>query len=1292
MAAISGAVRFRALFLFEGSPVYVSDQDDVGVVAEKRVKDWGTAELNLDGGGDALTLTLSNRLIPDVSGSRFSDRWPLADPPKGVGVIVQQSLTESPAWFLYFVGAVEEVTEVTERTVVIHVASPSAAYYRDLGEAIIRTEFPQAADNAVDKIKPIGLGMFSGFTPPLVRRRQRSTLKAGFLATDVPPFDLSVDTNETWPAAGSLEVNDEEFLYDQANVTTDDVLRITARGQNGTTATAAAIGDIAAEIAKSRWLVFDHPSKEITAVYGVSSDGEKVALDSSLFEVHLGDAEDPRTSVKLTSSKGLKVDVPSKTSSYRRIEMDAAGTFGEHTLAAIPGFSNGSRAKNPAMAAGEAAEWGGDNFAVMSRDIHDTLVVKRTKAVPDPGVPVESVRIGVEHFGLKDFGYQSTLTAEILSSASTLVVADASDLIASGAAYLLIDSELLQVLSFPDDQTIAVARGVLNTAATSHGEGERVFAALDSAFNALFPNVQVRIEDDAGVFQTLGPLTDESAVPPDVTEDAGAYTDVQAITAFHGHEVEGGVVAAGLYLTAGFDVANDDLDFIGALYVATILNVANENSNIEYPLSAQITKAYPLGSSGISFCMPAAVGSLPGALKQKIKGLRVRFAHAAAAGESSSSVRVRLWIGGEKVIDEVKSSKGEVAAGNPPDVDLITADLSAFPDGFDLKKLYQRNTLLWFSEVDGNTRLYFVGIDVVFDEQQLLGSSSDFANDRTVLTGSFDLVLLHAGTYDSGLSGGGANHVLELFDGRSWSYLLKDTSAGHVIRGEGGTKGGTVRFTSAPSGVNDVQTVGCYWSGIDAPSQGRITRVTILIDAAYKALEVAKPTIVLRDHKNNISYLPSIESTGVSDELDGQNWTRRCWRVSWKSSDLPLSVGGNVVTVRRLMRDFHVRVSATGSGDSAFYATSLDWFIEVDQATTSITNSINPDAFTRIRYFDVSPHVASFAALEGRKVALSLENASVRDEDQSKPILAARVFALFKFTATTEAELERIAVDGTGIELTDKLDALRQVLTAGYPLLSVPTDAVDESSFATAIASGALELRGVIETKQDAAGLLADLAEQAKVSFLWEGGFAKVVYKPELGSLPPVAFVFSHSAEDVLQDSVIVSYRTKDSVGNVVTVRGRRDFVKGGYELSKETENVDSQTKYGRRPHEIGADFLQTDDDCSALACQQLNYRREIETVIRWLSPPSAKSLLVRRGMIVQLSSPIASSDRLEVLGVRTLPGSVSAGIPTVEITTVLRPAEIPCPLVTVPSFGDDEGGGTGDGSSFTDDFDDDFE
>lgn len=1289
MAVAIGKVLQQASFFFTTGTLLVTDRKDLPGV-ECRVLDWGSIDLMLDGGEDHCEIRLSNGVI---NGRRFSDWWSLAAPPEGVIVIVLQSLAfGAPAFSPVFVGAISEITKITELEVTVELGDPGYAFFRDIGEPITRAEFPQAEASALDKIKPIILGPVRAYTPPLVRERKIAALTVDVTAAQSMPFNADVDSNDTWPISGSLVIDSEQFSYDNTGVTSKTVLKLTARAQNGTSAAAHDIGSQVEELAKPIWCVAGHTCASVDNVYAITQEGTLIALDTSQYGVHLGDVSDPRCTVNLLSEAGTKIAVPSKIPTFRRAEFSAAAsTLG--TPGVTDGIATGTAAKNPNMACGDAAEWQQNNFAVLNKTARDTLSIVRTSGFPDPGVAFERAYIGIEHYGLTDFGEQTKLTASISGVTTTIPVEDSTQF--TNAKIILIDSELMLVTLIPSDNGINVTRGFAGTAILSHGQGTKVFEAVITPNTPVYPEVRVYLERaGGGVFDQIAVITDPSDIPPEVAEDNHGFTEGQSLTAFHGHAIDGGTMTAGFYLPAGYDFKTLQWSQIGGLVGASVRDFGSGQEKPAYAetLASQVVKGATIQAEGWAYVMSPASAGLPASVLQRMVAIRVRVVHAGIGGVGS--IRLKFYLAGTLVINTVLSNTGAVAKNNPPDSDAAIADLSAYPNGVRLDRLYAADTYIHVSNVSGNNEIYFVGIDVAFDQQQLLGNSNDFVNDRVVLTGSFDLVI--AGTsssFDNGVAGVNSAIVLDLFDGSTHPYLGYDTSKNYEVRAPGGTADQIVFFTQTQVKTADVGSVLCLWTGIDAPSTARVRQVSVFMDVTYQPGATAGATVTLIDKAGPI-YNPGSSSIGQVPNIDGTKWTRRCWRATWNLEALGIT---EIITVKKLINRFRAKIAANGSGSGGFFCHEISYAVETDSATSQVSQSLSAEQFTRMRYIDVTDKVASYADIANRRLVIALNNSTIRVADESKPFMVSRCFWAFRFKPLLSEEVRAIAVDVTGYALSDNLDAMRKVLNAGYPLLAVPPAGINLPSFTTAVAAGALKLGGVIDEQIPARELLNEMAEQARVSFLYEGGLATVLYKPDLGALPPIAYVFSFAAGDVLPDSLEISYRLKDDVSNFVSVRAGRDFVsESGWRVTAETFDSGSITKYGRRPLGIDARFLDSASDAANLACQQMNYRREREIVVRWISGPTTPGVNVKRGDRVQLVGPLSipNADRLEVLGVRKVTGSLADGPPNYEITTVIRFDPVACALPTYPSLpladGTDPGGGN-PGSNFSNEFDGDF-
>jgi hypothetical protein len=306
--------------------VIVTDRRDVAAMfpgAELRVLDWGAISTLVDGGQDGVDITLSN--APDAAGDRFSEYWDSTNPPEGARVTFEASKVDAttPVWFTFFVGAVIQVSRVTEQQVVLRIADIGTKFERKIGDQITTTEFPQAPEEVLGSIKPIVLNEVQEYKPPLVREAKTCVLVDSILATETAsvavPLQKAVNTTKGWPKVGQARIDDEILSYDNTTETTGKKFLFTSRG-------AVAVhspGDPIVELAKLKWCIAGHavnPAK--TIVYAISSKGTLAKLtETTDYTLTTGATG---SFVELVSDSGLKVKFPSDEATIRRVEMDEA--------------------------------------------------------------------------------------------------------------------------------------------------------------------------------------------------------------------------------------------------------------------------------------------------------------------------------------------------------------------------------------------------------------------------------------------------------------------------------------------------------------------------------------------------------------------------------------------------------------------------------------------------------------------------------------------------------------------------------------------------------------------------------------------------------------------------------------------------------------------------------------------------------------------------------------------------------------------------------------------------------
>lgn len=1308
MSIASATLYLRATFAFDGGNVVVTDRADVG--GELRVLDWGSILVQMDQGADHVELKLSN--LP-IGGFRFSDRWSALQPPEGVTVTIewsQAAIGSPPAWKAFLVGSIAEVSSVSEQEVTVQVGDVLSEYERDIGDPITTSEFPQAASGAIGAAKPVVLGEVKGWTPPVVRERKRATTKQEILATDTAPFNLPVDSTEGWPTSGTLKIDDEIFAYSILVTTPEDNLRITARAQSSTAADDHDYGSTAIERTTQTWLVADHACASVDTVYAVASDGSKVTLDAAKYVVTNPDVYG-RTTIESVSEDDEEVEIPSTTPVYMRVDMDEVGTPQTNG-----GFGFGLSAQNPAGAAAALDSWQPTSFAVLRTQQgafnfgNDTLALKRSESITKPKTPISKAYLCVEHYGIEEFGEISKLAYSIDASQTAIIVTTTlpfqnKNTWPNVLKQIRIGKEDLQVTAIDAaNSTLTVTRGFLGSTASEHAKDDRVFVieqipTVSSGKVRIFPEIRTWIETSAGstVYTNLGELYDVSDIPEEVKQEQEPVETAQSIASFHGHQVDNGVFKSGLYPTSKYNVADDKMQSIGALAVATVRTKATEEVAYSELLTPEVVRRVKLDSTNpkVRFIFAGTNQSLSTSWLQRIQALRFRVVHAATgnAGTAPTQIEARFYIGSGNnqllAFTKTAFNSGGVGATTGPtvstfDVPNIQTLSSA---GIFAIDLFSRHTSLVISRTSADTDVYSVQVDAIFEEGQFVFQSTESINDRAVITGAFDLVWNRDGGYANGVVGVKSDTILELMAAQSHYYLLSDAAASFKVLGPGATQDGLVLAATNGTGTKETKRFDCYWTGIAAPGESRVLSIVVVMDVAYLQNTNGtgfSPVRLVNDTTGEV-FDPKYEDWGaVTTTLTPiGEYTRTTffWRWSFSANE-PQSFANTEITVEKLVRDFRVRFVATGTKTAnEAYINAITYRIEVESKGSQSSISTEPQKFTRVSYFDVSDTITDYDDIIDRTVQVQLGKFHSVSNEKAKPILVNRVFWLFRYFEPMNEPFDRIAVDCEGIALTSNTDAIKKVLTNGYPLLSVPTVQVSSATFALAETLGALAISGVVDKPIPARDLIQAMAEQAKCSlFWWSGSFlsplssvAVLAFKEDLTTLSSPSFVFSWSAGDMFPDSFILEYRTKDSVGNVVTVRADRDYARGGFKVTSEKKWDASITKYKRRPFELDAEWLTTQDDADALALQLLQYRYDREILVSWMSPPITKALNLAPGYIIQIVHPMLSTVRGRVVTVRLAPNSLASGLPPqIEISAVVLPAGIAGETVDAPTQGGD--------------------
>lgn len=1117
--------------IFAGGFIYLTDQAISGVTSESRITEWGEAVVLMDGGEDSLSLTVSNVPMASVmpgfgSTTKFSDYWNATFPPEGAKVTFEVSVLQTPLWEPYFVGAITEVSGITDRTVTLEISDISTKFYRDIGDPITRAEWPQAADAAVDRIKPIALGSVKAFTPPKVRERQRATLRTPILASDTisvgTPKDVTVDSNKKWPTTGQLKIDDEHFLYDNTVITGEKTIRLTGRAQNSTTAATHTTGKLMMERAQESWLIVGHIAAGavgtglgvaaqggITGIYGLGDNDELVPLDSGLFTVTNVAGKMLLTT---TSLDGITISTPSANPTFRRIDMDTAPSlFGFGSLPAGL-FSNGTVAKNPEFAAGAMNQWRPDNYAVLNFKSRDSLAVKRTNAFTTPGAAPEKTWLGIEYFGLSQFGFASKLIFAITESSTSLVVANLSNLgpladmgttVGSpGIVYVAIEKEILAVTSWvglpgePGQTTMNIARGQLGTTAAAHlAEVEvRLYAVANTGFPVeeaiYFPQAYLLAQQSGGGLASLGKLTDISDVPAEIVEKDKGYVESQSLEAFHTHAIAAedmprwGKVYNQSSFFNGTQWFQDS--FAADLIVSKVLDsTAGSFTGDQWALNSiqqvQMEVGYSLPSGGVGFAFSPGMG-FQASTQQRITAMRFRIAHSGTA-----SIKVALYLPDPNTSGDTKfKEKTFTGGGNFPaaayglDIDFFKCRFDAstgYPDGLKVGQLLTKHTLLQIDPVGGTPIVWSVTVDMILDDQQLVrgGDSVEFLGDRTLVTTWPSMAYCDSGPYSNGnqypgpltdVPAGNTNGytstkiIVPWLHGTLQPAVSQNTgAAAQQIRNSVGGKPGMVILNTDTSSTNeeDVNRAHLLIMHPSGPGDARVYRLTML-GAGTGRNTCGTPIVLLVNKKDGapFSLSPNSQSAGPYTSHASENYSRRCWRWQWDLEQQNISVS-------KLCSSYFISITAGGTGAGGVAALeAITFLIETDKGRSRGAVGTDAQEYTRVQYFDASSVVSNYSDVLGKQVELRLAKqgfdflpgkATFGASDGYRPILVARIFWVFKYTGTESRELDDIAVDFTGYSLLAGFhgaNTIAGVLVNGPPLLSATLADVDTTSLVTA--------------------------------------------------------------------------------------------------------------------------------------------------------------------------------------------------------------------------------------------------
>ena len=1337
MPALSGDLQIRARFLLPKAPgnrVIVCDRDDV--TGENRVRGWGQVVQLISGDSDTATLTISNLPMAEttVGSGRFSDYWSIARPPDGSAVTIDFRTSSTADWEQGFVGAISEVSRITEQEVVISLGGQDERLYRDIGDVIARAEYPQAEESAIDTIKPIILGEVQKFPPPQTRERKSAILKESILAATAinsgATKTVKVDDNTGWPDSGTLKIGDEVFGFNQTTLTddTDDEIRLISRAQEGTTAQTHSSGDGMLERAKAKWIVAGHECASISDVFGVTSNGETVLLDPANYTTDLGQISG-EASVELNSDDGLKITAPGENSVYRRVEMDTDTLKGSVSASAhLPvGFpAADGDAKNAALAAADAGSWGENTYAIMRKGDAATLGLYRSDPVDIPPIQPSRVFLAVEHTGMEEFAKLGELTEELGDDALSDIIVkfdNQSNEDMGTETYIAVDDEWMKVApggSGPAGVTLEpTGRGALGTSVASHGEGAIVRLVRNHPSvgdgRVEMPQVHVFLESDphlqlgaAGhTFTEVGKLKVGSDVPADVAEQEG-YTEGASLTTWHGHVVDGLPVYGKTENDNDIGFAHDKFQYptwLGDVLVGTVKNVNQLTAGNPDKLTQQML---PLSSTGAGGITPGEGGwlvhfspnqtALAASMNQRVVELRVRLAVSSTDG-SNNTVRTRCWISTagdngvpQLVLDESDGIDVSLSYQNPTtstSYKVAFTEANGFPDGVRMARLLSKDFAVLINAPDGGIRLHHAAIDLRFQQQQLAGGSGDdeFLNDRSIhivppMVAVADGTSTFDNSTDAGPDGtggyGGSKMIHVLATDFHNQYLTKDTTSNFLARDIQGNRTGLVRFTQSPTGDRDVFRCSLHFPAYVTHGKARVFRISLLMRVAAREDTVPPIVWIAPTASGGDNYAPSSTSAGplTNFDSDAHGIGGRLWRWTWNFS------GPNQNIKAKDLHQMRVTIQSAGdhNDDEEWYSDFGSFHIETNDPRSNSAQTVKAEQFTRVNYFDVTEQVSSPDDVQNLGVVLSMAkdlydpdlitafgNQKVISKDYKfQPIFVHRVWWVFEQRSSDEQEVTRIAVDVDGISLIPGFEgatAIQKVLTSGPPLLdySPATNFLNTGSFVSATTAGMHKLRGVIQQRIGARELLNKLCEQARVWGFWEDGVFRVLYKhdPSVIGQGVARVVFDYDQGHILDDSVELSPRPKNSVTTRVSINARPDYVKGGFKIDAAAKAPVAEQEIGTilGPHKIDADFIWTQAEADSLAEQQIDYRRLPEVILRFQTSLFQVARDLRRGDLVELHNHalVDAGDTFQVVGINRSFGTLSSGIPVYEIEAVQR-------------------------------------
>lgn len=349
----------------------------------------GPIVLGTSGRRDSVSFEIDNTPALETTESLWTD----ANPPEGAVIRIYywftRDIPDLASRVEIFRGIVDQVTELHED--VVKISGISTEEFNDplLGADINTTDFPDAPEASVGKMKPFIFGTVEQFEGVPITEVGKSALASTLLITD---STMVLEDGTRFASSGTVLIGDEEVTYSGKTV------------PNTLTGLSARKADYMAgiEILEKTSLdimLASHALSDIAGVYGVSGERVKL-LDPALY------TETLTAPAKISFANGWPtVDVPAGGSQFTQIQFDAAGT--------------GNTATSPAAACADDAAWTEKGYAEVA-GAGQKLVVRQSTDVPPLGpilkawamVEYDGSRLGSPVFKLKhastDLG---TLTA-----------------------------------------------------------------------------------------------------------------------------------------------------------------------------------------------------------------------------------------------------------------------------------------------------------------------------------------------------------------------------------------------------------------------------------------------------------------------------------------------------------------------------------------------------------------------------------------------------------------------------------------------------------------------------------------------------------------------------------------------------------------------------------------------------------------------------------------------------------------------------------------------------------------